>query len=101
MHTHKVFSLRLSGGLLLTALALLGSQLRCADANNYITEDEDPTIIGDGGAKGDLAEGPCFMGTPTTELQLLNRCTDAEKIERGTHIPATTWDGQLPLPYEK
>ncbi len=41
------------------------------------------------------------MGTPTTELQLLNRCTDAEKIERGTHIPATTWDGQLPLPYEK
>ena len=70
-------------------------------AKNYLTEDEDPTIIGDGGAKGDLAEGPCFMGTPTTELQLLNRCTDAEKIERGTHIPATTWDGQLPLPYEK
>jgi len=101
-HSQAVFSLRLGGSLLLAALALGTSQLRCADANNYIVDDaDDPGVTGDGGTKGDMAEGPCFMGTPMTEVQFFNRCTDAERIERGSHIPATTWDGQSPLPYQK
>lgn len=99
--TEKLFSLRLGGGLLIAALGLFSSQLRCAGADNYFTDDADPSVVGDGGVKGDMAEGPCFMGTPQTEAQILNRCSDAERVERGTHIPPTTWDGSYPLPYEK
>ncbi|HND10180.1 MAG TPA: hypothetical protein PLY80_07070 [Pseudomonadota bacterium] len=92
---------RIGGALLTGTLLLFASQLRCADANNFI-EDDDPALTGDGGVqKGDLAEGPCFMGTPQTEPNLLNRCSDAERIERGSKIPASLWDGQSPLPYEK
>ncbi|MCS6913948.1 MAG: hypothetical protein RMK29_14410 [Myxococcales bacterium] len=44
-------------------------------------------------------QGPaCFSGEPQTELELLNRCTDAERIERAHRIPAHLWDGQGPLP---
>ncbi len=92
---------RIGAVLLASTLVLLASQLRCADANNYFFDD-DPAMVGDGGGpKGDLAEGPCFMGTPQTESNLFNRCSDAERIERGSKIPATLWDGQSPLPYEK
>ncbi len=97
--TSTRLSARLARGLVLFALGLACSQVRCADANNYFSDDGDPILSGDGGTKPDLAEGLCFMGTPQNESQLLNRCTDAERIERGSHIPSSTWDGTSSLPY--
>ena len=97
--TSKRFSVRWGSGLLVVALGLMSSQLRCADANNHFMDDGDPMLTGDGGTKTDMADGLCFMGTPQTESQLLNRCTDAERIERGSHIPSSTWDGTSSLPY--
>ena len=40
----------------------------------------------------------CFAGTPQTEAELLNRCTDAERIVRPHRVPMTVWDGKGPLP---
>lgn len=94
---------RWSSGLSVVALCavlLVCSQLRCAGADNYI-EDDDLSQLEDGGDKTDgKHEDPCFSGTPRTEEQLFNRCTNAEIVERGTKIPATLWDGKSPLPYE-
>lgn len=99
MKTNTRLSARLGRGLFLLALGLVCSQVRCAGADNYFTDDGNPMVSGDGGTKPDLAEGLCFMGTPQNEGQLLNRCTDAERIERGSHIPSSTWDGTSTLPY--
>jgi hypothetical protein len=82
---------------------LLGSQLHCADvAGDWGTNDggdSDMPGNGDGGADGGYDGVHCYTGTATSELLLLNHCTDAEHVDRATHIPKTTWDGQSPLPF--
>jgi hypothetical protein len=40
------------------------------------------------------------MGTPSKEEELLNRCTEAERIDRPSAIPPAKWDGKSPLPYQ-
>ena len=83
----------------LCALALLTSQFHCAEVENGWKID-DPSLTderGDGGGDGG-DDGRCYNGTATTELQLLNHCTEAEHVDRMSHIPTTTWDGKYPLP---
>lgn len=83
----------------LCALGILASQLHCAEVENGWKIDEALTDMhgGDGGDGGDDGVH-CYNGTATTELQLLNHCTEAEHVDRMSHIPPTTWDGKYPLP---
>lgn len=62
-----------------------------------------PAVGVDMGVDGDRPsldgpQGACFTGVPTTELELLNRCTDADRIDRATRVPTALWDGAGPLP---
>lgn len=79
---------------------LLASQLRCAEVESgWFDDGNTPPGSGDGGTGGDGGtEVRCFSGTAVTEQQLLNHCTEAEHVDRPTHIPETTWDGKSPLP---
>lgn len=90
------------GALGLGAVALLASQLHCAEAEVGWRGDDpgqgDLPGNGDGGLDGGDDGVHCFTGTATTELQLLNHCTEAEHVDRASHIPPTTWDGKSPLP---
>ena len=55
----------------------------------------------DGGRRdGEADQSPpsCFHGTPATEEQLLNQCTDAQHIDRAGRVPPNLWDGKGPLP---
>ena len=89
------------GTLGLGALVLLASQLHCAEAEvGWRSDDSSQSDLPDG-FDGGLDDGggvQCFTGTATTEPQLLNHCTEAEHVDRPTHIPTTTWDGKSPLP---
>lgn len=89
------------GALGLGAAALLASQLHCAEAE-VGWKNDDPgqgDMRLDGGGGDGFDDGVhCFTGTATTEVQLLNHCTEAERVERATHIPQATWDGKSPLP---
>lgn len=95
-------ALRREGGLLLLCGALIGGALllapSCASTDGGQGEDL-AQPAGDGGA-GDGGADPmgCFMGNPQTEPELLNRCTEAERIERPSRVPAELWDGKAPLP---
>ena len=85
----------------LGAVALLASQLHCAEAEVGWRSDDPSQSDLPGGGDGGLDGGDgvqCFKGTATTEQQLLNHCTEAEHVDRPTHIPETTWDGKSPLP---
>ena len=81
---------------------LLASQLRCAEVESgWFDDGNTPPGSGDGGSGGDGGtEVRCFSGTAITEQQLLNRCTEAERVERPSRIPTMTWDGKSKLPYE-
>ena len=89
------------GALGLGAAALLASQLHCAEAEvGWKNDDPGQGDMpgGDGGRDGGDDGVHCFTGTATTEVQLLNHCTEAERVDRASHIPMTTWDGKSPLP---
>ena len=90
-------------GLGLFALLLGTSQLRCANADGGWESDASVNNPdggrGDGGNPDGGEDVRCFTGTATTELQLLNHCTEAEHVDRASSIPAKTWDGKSPLPY--
>lgn len=85
----------------LLGLLLLGSQMTCAEVANYWNEDDQRPGKKDGGdTDGGDNVWRCYMGTPTKESELLDRCTEAERIDRASSIPAATWDGTSPLPYQ-
>ncbi|MFT3754967.1 MAG: hypothetical protein QM769_03305 [Pseudoxanthomonas sp.] len=90
-------------GVGLFTLLLGASQLRCANAEGGWEGDASVNNPDGGRSDGGNPDGGedvrCFTGTATTELQLLNHCTEAEKVERASSIPAKTWDGKSPLPY--
>jgi hypothetical protein len=88
----------LLAGLGALGLAVAAGQLHCAEVQSDWSSWDD--IRPDGGVKPDGGEEPwrCFTGTPATEDQFQNHCTDAERVERPTNIPLTTWDGKSPLP---
>ena len=91
-------------GLGLLTLVFSTSQLRCASADNgwegdASTGDTDGGRPDGGNPDGGGDDVRCFTGTATTELQLLNHCTEAEHVDRVSAIPAKTWDGKSPLPY--
>jgi hypothetical protein len=78
---------------------LLGAGAACATTDSGDEPDMSLPGPGDGGA-GDGGGEPteCFMGTPQSEPELLNRCTDAERIDRRHRVPLMVWDGKGPLP---
>jgi hypothetical protein len=92
-------------GLGLGALLLCTSQLHCALSEAGWLKDSGTADTDGGYPDGGNPDGDngvrCFTGTATTELQLLNHCTEAEHVERVSNIPAATWDGKMPLPYSK
>jgi hypothetical protein len=71
-----------------------------ACATTGMGEEPDMSMATGDGGMGDAGTEPmgCFMGNPQTEPELLNRCTDAEKVERPGRVPAGQWDGKGPLP---
>lgn len=84
---------RLRAGAL--ALFALWLGLSCAQS--------DTGNMTDGTGAADMDMGPpeeegCFMGTPQSERELLNRCTDAERVDRPHRVPERVWDGRGPLP---
>lgn len=42
------------------------------------------------------ADAGCFVGTPRTRLEFLNRCTDAEVATKAVVLPLLRGDGTLP-----
>ena len=91
---------RLVGGLAVLGLVLATSQLRCAQAEQFFSDEDMGQDRDGGGGNSDGGDVPlCFAGTPTDELQLLTRCTEAERVERPMRVPAATWDPKTPLPY--
>ncbi len=88
-------------GLFGAGLLFITSQITCAEVANYWNEDNQPQKPTDGGdVDGGDGMWRCFMGTPSKEEELLNRCTEAERIDRPSAIPTATWDGKSPLPFQ-
>lgn len=82
-------------------LLCLGLGVSCAatDTGGDDLGDGGTSTTDDGGGDGaDLGEALCFSGTPRTEPELLNQCTDAEHVDRPHRIPSRDWDGMGPLP---
>ncbi len=77
-------------------LCVTVSQMTCAEVEMQQWPD-DGRRDGGTGSDGDGA-WHCYTGSPSTEEQFLNRCTNAERIERPSNIPPMTWDGRSPLP---
>ncbi|MDI1442814.1 hypothetical protein [Polyangium sp. 6x1] len=50
-------------------------------------------VGGAGGAGG--GEPECFT-TPTTHVEIINACTDAEKVDKVVNLPLLNDDGSLP-----
>lgn len=85
-------------GLVVMSLSIASFGIYCAEVESGGWNDWD-NPNGDGGVKpqpGDMA-WHCFTGTPATEEQLLDRCTEAERVDRPSNIPVTTWDPKDPL----
>lgn len=85
---------RLRAGALALVL-VLGLSCAQSDTGNMTPGD------GTGAADMDMGtaeEEGCFMGTPQSERELLNSCTDAERVLRPHRIPDRVWDGRGPLP---
>ncbi|MBL9003731.1 MAG: hypothetical protein JNJ46_05755 [Myxococcales bacterium] len=92
-------SLRLA--ILAAGLLFVTSQMTCAEVANFWGEDTPQQKPSDGGdTDGGDGMWRCFMGTPSKEEELLNRCTEAERIDRPSAIPPAKWDGKSPLPYQ-
>lgn len=88
-------------GLSVAGLLFLSSQMMCAEVANYWNVEDPQTMKKDGGGSdGGDDIWRCYMGTPTKESELLDRCTEAERIDRASAIPAATWDGKSPLPFQ-
>ena len=90
---------RIGGALLIGTLLLFASQLRCADANNFI-EDDDPALTGDGGVQKRRSGGrPVLYGHTADGTEpfkpLQRRRTDRTRQQ---NPPASLWDGQSPYP---
>lgn len=83
------------------SLVLLCSQMTCAEVATF-WNDDDPRPMNSDGGNTDGGDGiwRCYMGVPSKEDELLNRCTEAERIDRASAIPATTWDAKSPLPFQ-
>lgn len=82
-------------------LVLLCSQMTCAEVANFWNEDDPRQMNQDGGTPdGGDDKWRCYMGAPTKESELLDRCTEAERIDRASAIPTATWDGKSPLPFQ-
>lgn len=45
----------------------------------------------------DLAMATCFSGTPKTQSDLLNQCTNAQQVDRPSLVPTSLWNGTTPL----
>lgn len=78
--------------------AAIGASSSCAGTGADGPDLLSPPDGGGGDQPDDLAIVGCFMGQPLNESQLLNACTDAERIERPHRVPKTVWDGKSPLP---
>jgi hypothetical protein len=50
----------------------------------------------DAGSADDAAGGPDCYENPTTHLEIINACTDAEKVVRDPVLPLLEPDGTLP-----
>jgi len=86
-------------GLFALSLSIASFGIFCAEVESGGWGDN-PDPGGDGGPKppeGDMA-WHCFTGTAATEEQLLDHCTEAERVDRVSNIPVTTWDPKDPLP---
>ncbi len=91
--------MRASTFALALGLAVAMSQLTCAQVQSGNWPDGGDVTVGDGGADGpDGGPWQCYTGTAMNEAQFFNHCTDAEHIDRASHIPSSTWDGKSPLP---
>jgi hypothetical protein len=97
----STFRRTLFAGLSVAGLLLLCSQMTCAEVANYWNVEDPQTMKKDGGGSdGGDDIWRCYMGTPTKESELLDRCTEAERIDRASAIPAATWDSKSPLPFQ-
>jgi hypothetical protein len=72
----------------------------CSD-NKPPTQQKDGGLPSDAGIDSPTIGGPdasCFTN-PTTHLEIINACTNAQKIYKDSHPPLTLPDGGLaPLP---
>lgn len=50
---------------------------------------------GEGGSGGAAGGSDCFVN-PTTHFEIINACTNAEKVDKETHLPLLLSDGGLP-----
>jgi hypothetical protein len=82
-----------AGGLVLPLVFALcaGSTVACSDDRDDDTvHDHEVGDAGEGGSGSDCVE------SPTTSAELLNACTDAEKIDKNSHPPLLLPDGGVP-----
>lgn len=86
-------------GLIVLSLTVAATGFRCAEVVPGWGDIDGPEVP-DGGKvdAADMGEWHCFTGTAQTEEQLLDHCTEAERIDRPTNVPPTVWDPKNPLP---
>lgn len=68
---------------------LLGIQAGCPGANEKETEEPGPDLAS---SAPDLG---CFR-MPTTHVEILNACTDAQSVDKRVVLPLLLPDGKLP-----
>ena len=90
-----------SAGIIGLSITIALTGLFCAEVQSggWPDDGDGPIVLPDGGSPGDAdMTWHCFTGTPTTEPQLFDRCTEAERVDRASYIPPTVWMPGTPLP---
>jgi len=79
--------------IILLSLALMAG---CSD-NKPPSQNSDAAVPSDAGidSPGATVDASCFTN-PTTHYEIINACTDAQKIYKSSHPPLTLPDGGLP-----
>ncbi|MDC3981732.1 hypothetical protein [Polyangium jinanense] len=77
----------------LFVLALLAGA--CGEENPPANPAGSSSSSGAGGSGGAGGEPECFP-EPTSHVEIINACTDAEKVDKAVNLPLLNADGSLP-----
>lgn len=92
-------------GLALSALLALSTAFAACDDGGLPTDTTTTGTAGDGGdggsggatgGGGGAGGGPDCYTNPTTHEEIINACTDAEKVDKQPVLPLLNPDGTLP-----
>lgn len=68
----------------------------CGEENPPANPSGSSSSSGAGGGGGAGGSGPACFTEPTSHVEIINACTDAEKVDKAVNLPLLNADGSLP-----